>query len=167
MRISIIAAHGTNREIGRGNTLLWHLPPDLAQFERLTRDHPLIMGRKTFHSIVDKRNGELLSGNRPHIVLTGNRIFTYAGIRKAASLDQAIELAGLFDDDEVFVIGGGQVYEQALPFADRLCLTLIHDKKKDADVFFPPYEDTFRQTKKSGLQSFKGLYYEFAEYERV
>lgn len=165
MQISIIAALGMNREIGRGNTLLWHLPPDLGNFSRLTRDHPLIMGRKTFQSvIIDRRHGELLSGNRPHIVITNDSAFKHPGIHKAASLDEAVELAGLHGS-EVFVIGGGKVYQDALPVANRLYLTLIRDKKKDADAFFPEYEHLFRKTKPSKLEDFKGLHYEFAEFE--
>jgi dihydrofolate reductase len=124
--ISIVAAIGKNRELGRGNRLLWHIPDDLKRFKQLTMGHPVIMGRKTFESI-----GKPLPG-RENLIVS----------RKGLSLEQALQKAKALDQEEVFVIGGAQIYEQALPYTNRLYLTLIDDSK-DADTFFPPYEKIF------------------------
>lgn len=125
-RISIIAATGKNRELGRGNGLLWRIPDDLKRFKQLTTGHPVIMGRKTFESI-----GKPLPG-RTNLVVS----------RSSLSLEDALAQAKKLDAQEIFIIGGAQIYEQALPYAGRLYLTLIDDSK-DADAYFPAYEHTF------------------------
>ena len=128
MIISLIAAMDRNRLIGCDNELPWKLPADLAHFKRVTMGKPVVMGRRTFESI-----GRPLPG-RTNIVLTRMAGFNADGVLKADSLETAFALAG--DVDEVMVIGGGAVYEQALPLARRLYLTLV-DGEFDGDAWFP------------------------------
>jgi|SRR5665811_2315820 len=127
--ISIITAIGKNNELGKGNTLLWYMPADMKYFRETTKGHPIIMGRKTFESI-----GNPLP-NRKNIVITRNKNYLRHGVDVVHSLEEAISL---FDDTkEVFVIGGAEIYKQAMPLADRLYITHIDAKDKEADAFFP------------------------------
>jgi dihydrofolate reductase len=128
MIISIIAAMDRNRLIGRDNQLPWRLPADLAHFKKTTMGKPVVMGRKTFESI-----GKPLPG-RTNIVLTHSLDFAAEGVLAADSLESALEQAG--DVAEVMVIGGGAVYRQALPLAQRLYLTLV-DEAFEGDAWFP------------------------------
>lgn len=129
--VSLVVAMGANRAIGREQALLWRLPADLAHFKQLTLGHPLIMGRATFDSI-----GRPLPG-RTSIVLTRDRDWSHEGVEVAHDLPAAIERAGELDD-EVFVIGGGQVYAEALErdLIDLMVVTRVADAP-DADTFFP------------------------------
>jgi dihydrofolate reductase len=131
--LSIIAALANNRVIGRANRLPWHLPADLAHFKRLTMGKPILMGRKTWDSLPG------LLPHRTHIVVTRNPAFAADGVLVAPSLDEALQLAG--DVDEVMIIGGADLYEQTLPIANRLYLTLV-DTEVDGDAFFPSLDDT-------------------------
>lgn len=128
MTLAIIAAVGRNRAIGRNGTMPWHLSEDLRRFKRLTKGHTVLMGRKTWDSLgkplVDRRN----------VVITKRSIPT---VETYPSVDAALE--AVEGDDLVFVIGGGEIYTQLLPKADRLYLTIV-DQLPDADTFFPPYE---------------------------
>lgn len=138
MTISIICVLGRNRAIGRGGRLPWHIPEDLKRFKQLTMGHVIVMGRKTLDSI-----GRLLPG-RTHVVITRDPGFQREGCVAAHTVEAALAQAARLDAEsfrtgEVFVIGGGQVYEQVLPRADRLYLTLVDDAPADADVFFPDY----------------------------
>lgn len=128
MIVSCIVAVSDNRVIGCGNRLPWHLPADLKRFKKLSMGHHIIMGRKTFESI-----GRLLPG-RTSIVITRNPKYEAPGAVLVLSLDEAFEKAA--SDDEVFVIGGEAIFEQALPRADRLYLTRVH-ASFEGDVFFP------------------------------
>jgi dihydrofolate reductase len=131
-RISIIAALGENRELGRENNLIWRISPDLKRVKALTMGHPIIMGRKTFDSI-----GHPLPG-RTNIVIT--RVPTpIEGCLVFDSLEKALETGLALDHEEIFIFGGASIYEAALPRTDRLYLTLIHETAPDADVHFPPY----------------------------
>jgi dihydrofolate reductase len=133
VQVNIIAALGAEtRAIGKENDLLWKIPGDLPRFKRLTTGHPIIMGERTFASI-----GRPLPG-RTNIVLTHDTQFAPPGVLIAHSLEEALRKAEA-EDEEVFVIGGGQVYAQALPVADRLYLTLVHDGA-EGDTFFPAYD---------------------------
>src|SRR5579864_9550221 len=127
-RLSIIVATDANHGIGINNTLPWHLPEDLAHFKRTTTGHPIIMGRKTFDSI-----GRPLP-NRRNIVITRNPQWQHAGVESAGSIAAA---AALVHDSgaEAFIIGGAQVYAEALPLAERLIVTEIA-KSFDCDAFF-------------------------------
>jgi dihydrofolate reductase len=130
MKISIIAAIGTNNEIGKGNELLCPLPADLKHFKEITTGHTVIMGRKTFDSLP---NGPL--PHRTNIVISRNPELKLKGAIVCSSLD--IALWKVIDEEEVFIIGGAQIYRQALPVADKLYLTEIHAAFPDADRFFP------------------------------
>ncbi|PKE32641.1 type 3 dihydrofolate reductase [Rahnella sp. AA] len=130
MIISLIAALATDRVIGMENAMPWHLPGDLAWFKRNTLNKPVIMGRKTFESI-----GRPLPG-RLNIVISSNP-GGHEGVTWVTSVDAALSAAG--DVEEVMVMGGGRVYEQLLPKADRLYLTHI-DAEVEGDTHFPDYE---------------------------
>jgi dihydrofolate reductase len=133
-RISIIAAIGQNRELGKGNELIWRISPDLKRVKELTMGHPLIMGRKTYDSI-----GRPLPG-RTMIVITRAQM-CIEGCLVVDSLPKAIAAARAIDNEEVFIFGGASVYQEALPQTDRLYLTLIQASDGDADVFFPEFPD--------------------------
>ncbi len=156
--VSIIAAIGTGRTLGKSNDLLWRIPDDLKRFRALTTGHPIVMGRKTFESI-----GKPLP-NRTSIVVTRDTSWQHEGVVVASSIVEALEKAKAIDS-EVFIIGGGQIYEQALPFADRLQLTLI-EAAKDADIYFPAYEDTFTKVTFHEDREHEGLKYKWVDLER-
>ncbi len=130
MIISLIVAIGKNNEIGKDNDMLCHLPADLKHFKEITSGHPVIMGRKTFESLP---KGPL--PNRRNIVISRNPELKIEGAEVYPSLDQA--MLKLIDEEEVFIIGGAQIYKQMLPDADKLYLTKIHTDFPDADTFFP------------------------------
>jgi dihydrofolate reductase len=138
MRINLIAAMANNGVIGKDNAMPWHLPADFAWFKRHTLGHPVLMGRKTFESI-----GKPLPGRR-NVVITRNTDWRKAGVEVAPSLDAALAL--LNPSDDVFVIGGGDVYAQALPLADRLLITFV-DVHIEGDTRFPPWHrERWRET---------------------
>lgn len=164
-KVCIVAAISRRRRaLGKGNQLLWHIPEDLQRFKELTLGHPVIMGRKTFESIVSYL-GHPLPG-RTNIVVTGNPLFRYPGIIIANNLHDAFENARVLDTEEIHVIGGAEIYRQALPMTNRLYLTLIDDEL-GADAFFPEYEKQFTKvvaTEKRETKS--GLAYEWVTLER-
>ncbi len=130
--ISIIAAIGENRELGKDNKLLWQIAEDLKRFKQITAGHPVIMGRKTYESI-----GRPLP-KRVNIVITRDRSYKPVGCTVAHSLDEALAVAQKIDPVEIFVIGGGEIYKQALDQADKLYLTLVKGTY-EADAYFPEY----------------------------
>lgn len=140
MLVSIIVAASANNVIGIGGELPWHLPEDLKRFKQTTMGKPMIMGRLTYASI-----GRALPGRRS-IILTRQDDFSAAGCETASSPDEAIRLAG--DVPEVMVIGGGKVYEQMLPMADRIYLTRVH-AQIDGDVYFPALVESAWKTVES------------------
>ncbi len=132
-KLSLIAVIGKNREIGKDNHLLWNIPGDLARFRKITQGHPVIMGRKTFESI-----GHPLPG-RTNIVVSHS--LKTPGVVVVSSLEEAIEKAREAPGSgEIFVIGGGSLYGQAIARADRLYLTVVDRMAPGADTFFPPYD---------------------------
>ena len=139
-RTSIIAALGKDRALGKDNQLLWHIPKDLKRFKTLTLGHPVVMGRKTFESIVAQLGKPL--PERTNIVITRDAAWAHEGVEVAHTIEEALAKAKEVDQEEVFVIGGAQVYDQALPFADRLYLTLV-ESAAEGDTFFPEYEHMF------------------------
>ncbi len=153
--ISLIVAMTDDRVIGRDNKLPWHLPEDLARFKRLTMGHPIVMGRKTFESI-----GKALPG-RQNIVVTRNRSWNASGIDIAKSLSEAISKATR--KDEVFIIGGASVFQEALPMADRLYLTIVH-AVIPGDTFFPPFklEPTYKIVEQTQHKSDAGEKFTFS-----
>ncbi len=130
MLISLIVAMANRRVIGCGNAMPWHMPADLRHFKAVTLGKPVVMGRRTFESI-----GRPLPGRR-NLVISRNPEWQAADVEVAPSLDAA--LARLADYDEVMIIGGGQLYAEALPRADRLYLTHI-ELAVEGDTFFPDY----------------------------
>ena len=163
-RISMIAAIGKNRELGRENKLLWHIPDDLERFKQLTAGHPVIMGRKTFESILGYL-GKPLPG-RKNIVVSRNPTWEHEGAVTATSLGEAIEQAAETGTNEAFIIGGAQIYEAALPHANKLYLTVIDDEK-DADSFFPQYENEFTKRVFEEERQWNGLKYTWVDLERA
>lgn len=131
MSVTLVAAMGANRVIGRDGALPWHLPEDLAHFKALTLGHPIVMGRATFESI-----GRPLPG-RTTIVLTRQRDWMAEGVEVAASLEAALARAAELDD-EVFLVGGGQAYAEALQrgLVDFMALTRVR-QSPDGDTYFP------------------------------
>ncbi len=155
MKISIIAAIGPNRELGRNNKLLWHIGEDLKRFKKLTQGHAVIMGRKTYESI-----GKPLP-NRTNIIITHDDKFSAHNCIVVHSIKEAIKIGKDLSPEEIFFIGGGEVYRQALPYAQKLYLTVV-EGRYEADTFFPPYP-TFTQVvyQKSGES--EGYQYKWME----
>lgn len=137
MRVSIVVAASENGAIGKDNQLLWHLPDDLKRFKKLTLGHPIIMGRKTYESI-----GKPLP-SRPSIVVTHSDEFRSTGVLVAHSLEQALEIARTLDEEEAFIIGGGEIYRQALEknLVKRIYLTRVH-AEVEGDAFFNIPDDS-------------------------
>lgn len=157
MRLSLVAALAHNRVIGRDNKLPWHLPEDLKHFRALTSGHPVIMGRKTFESI-----GRPLPG-RLNIVISRNGELRIPGVTTVTSLDQALlECKGKPGNEEVFVIGGAQIYSEALPRADRLYLTIL-EQGVEGDALFPEWRESgFREvSRREGLTEPRHTYFVF------
>ena len=156
--ISIIAAISQDRALGKNNKLLWHIPKDLARFKKITTGHPVIMGRTTFESL-----GKPLPG-RTNIIITRDDNYQAEGCIICHSLEGAINIAKEKDHKEVFVIGGGQIYNQTINLADKLYLTLVKGKF-DADTYFPDYS-VFRKIifQKEGY--YKQYQYTFLELVR-
>jgi dihydrofolate reductase len=127
VKLAIIAAIGRNRAIGKNGTMPWHISDDLKRFKRITKGHAVLMGRKTWDSLgkplVDRRNVVITRGSIP-------------GVETYGSVEAALD--AVKGEDVVFVIGGGEVYRQLLPKADRLYLTVV-DQEPEADTFFPEY----------------------------
>lgn len=129
--IALIVAMAENRVIGKNNDLIWHLPADLKHFKNLTTGHPIIMGRKTFESI-----GKPLP-NRTSVVVTHQQDYQPEGCVVVHSLEEAIERAQELGQ-EVYIIGGAQIYRQSLPLADTIFLTEVHHSF-EGDTFFPEF----------------------------
>ena len=160
--ISLIAAVAKNRAIGKDGLLLWHLPEDMRYFRETTRGKPVIMGRKTWESLPESFRP--LPG-RKNIVISRNPAYDAAGATLVGSLEEAIRQAK--DSEEVFVIGGADIYRQALPLAHRLYLTEVA-QDFDADAFFPDHlESDWKEISRSGQKSKSGLEFAFAVYQRV
>jgi dihydrofolate reductase len=128
-----IAAMSLNRVIGNGNQIPWHLPEDFKWFKATTTGHIIVMGRKTFESI-----GKPLP-NRETIVLSRSK-FSHPGVKTVCSLE---ELPAMTAPRQVFICGGAQIYEQALPLCSELLLTLVK-RQVEGDAFFPKFEDQFQ-----------------------
>lgn len=132
--ISVVAAG--NRAIGRNNDLLFNLPADLAHFKKITHGHPVIMGLNTYKSLPF-----LLPGRLNIVLMPKENRIEIEGATVVHSLPEAYEVAAEQDQEEIFVIGGGYVYSQAIKDANRLYLTVVEADVTDADVFFPDYSE--------------------------
>lgn len=162
-RISIIVAHSRNMVIGKGNDLIWKIPNDQARFKKLTMGHPVVMGRKTWESILEKFRP--LPG-RTNFVITRDSSYSAPGATVAISIENALTGARQAPgNEEIFIVGGGEIYKQALPLTDRLYLTVV-DKEVEGDTFFPEYANIF--TKKISEESgeFEGLKYSYLVLEK-
>ena len=159
--ISIIAAVAKNRAIGFKNKLIYWLPNDLKRFKALTTGHTIIMGRNTFLSLP---KGAL--PNRRNIVLSRSAK-AFEGCDVYPSLEAALEHCT--PDEDIYIIGGASVYRQALPLADRLCLTEIDDTPAEADTFFPPYEDDWQEENREDhpVDDRHAFPYSFVDYIRL
>lgn len=153
----MIAAISKNRALGKDNKLLWKIPEDFKRYVAVTTGHTLIMGRKTFESI-----GRPLP-NRTNIIITRDANFKADGCIICHSLDEALAKAKEIEKSEIFINGGAQIYEQALPLADKLYLTVV-DQEVEADAFFPAY-DEFKKITFQKEGDFNGLKYTFLELE--
>ncbi len=162
-KIAIVVAIGKNRELGKDGKLLWHIPDDLKRFKELTKGHPIIMGRKTFESIVGYIGGPL--PERQNIVVTRDPSWTYDGVIVCGTIEEAIEKAKQLDQMEIHIGGGAEIYRQVLPLVDRLYLTIIDDEK-EADSFFPPYESEFTKKTYEEEREWQGIRYRWVNLER-
>ena len=159
--LSLIVAISENHVIGREGQLPWHLSADLKRFKQLTMGHHIVMGRKTYDSI-----GRQLPG-RISVVLTRQSEWTVEGVLTASDLPTALKLAG--DDEEVFVIGGSQIYQLALPLVDRLYVTQVH-ATVDGDTYFPAITDDqwqLQQTDSFAADEKNDHDYSFLVYSRI
>lgn len=130
----IIAAAAENNALGKDNQLLWHLPDDFKRFKAITTGHPIIMGRKTFESFPKPLP------NRTHIVITRQADYKVpSGVIVVNNMDDALDAAS--NDQQPFIIGGGEIYKQAMPLADKLEITRVHSNFENADTFFPNIDE--------------------------
>ena len=186
--ISIIAAVARNRAIGFKNKLIYWLPNDLKRFKALTTGHTIIMGRNTFLSLpkgaLPNRRNIVLSrsafvsppelggvsegrGGLKNGQTNSNLNALYPGCDVFPSLEAALEHCS--PDEDIYIIGGASVYRQALPLADRLCLTEIDDTPAEADTFFPPYEDDWQEENREDhpVDDRHAFPYSFVDYLRL
>lgn len=155
--VRIVVAYAQNRCIGRDNSLPWHIPADLAHFKQSTLGHPIIMGRKTWESI-----GRPLPG-RKNLVISRNPQFSAPGATLCPSLDEA--LAQCADAPVVCIIGGAQIYEQALPRVDEIYATEVHEQV-EGDSFFPPLDDSWQEVERQSQPPQNGHQFDFVVYKK-
>ncbi len=159
-KVVLVAAVARNGAIGKGNDLLVRIPEDQRRFREVTMGHPVLMGRKTWDSLPPKFRP--LPGRR-NIVVTRNAQWHADGAERAPSLEAALTMAA--GAEKACVIGGGELYALALPFADELLLTEI-DADLDGDTFFPLYRHAFVQAAREPHTTPDGLRFDFVRYER-
>ncbi|MEA3355109.1 MAG: dihydrofolate reductase [Patescibacteria group bacterium] len=161
-KISIIVAHDDKLGIGRKNKIPWYISEDFKHFKKITINHPIIMGRKTFESI-----GKPLP-RRSNIIITRNPNYIPTpewGCKSVNSLNKAIKLAKSIDNQEIFIIGGAEVYRQTLPLADKLYITHIKGSF-NCDTFFPDYSDQFNQVISTKTSQSNKYFYTFLELKK-
>ncbi len=161
--VSMIAITNKNRVIGYKNRLLWDIPDDLKHFKKITKGHVVVMGDKTFESL-----GRPLP-NRTNIIITRDKDYRAPECVIVHSLEDAL-LQGKKEEaklgnktEEIFIIGGGSIYAQMLPFTDKLYLTVVDDEPKNADTFFPDYSEFKNIVSESVEYEHNGLKYKFIE----
>jgi len=190
-KISLIAALSENRAIGKGNQLIWKIPEDLKRFREITFGHPVIMGRKTFESIgklLPNRTNIIITRDKEYKIKGAIIVHSFEEALSTArdvilNLSNSLRInsvknlggyrdpsvATLSQDDnarreEIFIIGGGQIFEQAIKIADKLYLTII-EKEFKGDTFFPDYS-SFKKVSESEIKKFQGIKYRFEEWEK-
>lgn len=154
----VVAIAEKTRGIGLNNKLLWNIPEDLKRFKEITSGHPIIMGRKTYESI-----GRPLP-NRTNIIITRNSDYKAPGCVVVESLERALEKAKNTHSEEIFIIGGGEIFKQALPVTDKLYLTIV-EGDFEADVFFPDYSE-FKQVIHTEKHESNGYTYTYIDLVR-
>ncbi len=160
--INVIVAKASNNVIGAKNELIWHLPNDLKHFKNLTSGHPIIMGRKTFESL-----GRPLP-NRTNIVITRDKNWQGENVEKEFSLEKAIESAKKINED-IYIIGGGNIYKQAMEFADVLYITEVHHEF-EGDTYFPEIDEEIWEEvdRENFMKDEKHPYaYSYVTYKRI
>ena len=160
--VTIIAAIAANNALGKDNQLIWHLPADLKRFKKTTLNHAVIMGRKTYESL-----GKPLP-NRTNILITRDKNYKAEGCLVVNSVKEALKAAAEVDENP-FILGGAEIYKQAMPFTDKLDITFVHHQF-EADVFFPEIDKTI--WKETSLENFKAdennkYDYSFVTFERI
>ena len=158
--VAAVVAIGRNRELGKSGKLVWRIPADVQRFRDLTRGHALILGRKTFESILSYRGTPL--PDRTNIVITRDPEWKYEGVITVHSVDEALKKAREIEKDEIHIGGGAEIYKEALPQIDKLYLTLI-DAEGDADTFFPPYETEFTKKVFEENHEWNGIKYKYID----
>jgi dihydrofolate reductase len=172
--ISIIAAVGQNNELGKSNELLWNLPADMKHFREKTSGHPVVMGQKTFESLGHDKEGKQIGRllpNRRNIILSQDNSFRKEGAEIVYSLDELLNLleSTIKKDEEVFIIGGGQIYKLFIDKADKLYITHVDASFPDAETFFPKInENNWQKIKgeKHPQDDLNQYGLEFAEYAK-
>jgi dihydrofolate reductase len=158
-KISIIVAMNNKRVIGLNNALPWHISEDLKHFKKLTLNHSVVMGRKTFESI-----GKPLK-QRKNIVISRNESLNFEGVMIVNSIDKAISIAN--DESEIFIIGGEQIYSISLSIATHMYITEVNNNN-EGDAFFPNFKkNQWSEISRQNLTSENGLDFSFVEYEKT
>ncbi|MPM36089.1 Dihydrofolate reductase [bioreactor metagenome] len=162
MQINLIYARADNGVIGKDGTMPWHLPEDLAHFKELTHGRPVIMGRKTWDSLPERFRP---LPDRTNIVVTRQEVWQDEGAKPATSLEDALQIASQ-SADTAWVMGGAQIYAQALPLAQRVEVTEIH-RNFEGDVFAPTLGPEWKETARSNGVGANGIPFSFVTYERI
>jgi dihydrofolate reductase len=161
LRVVLVAAVARNGVIGRDNAVPWRIPEDMERFRQVTMGHPVVMGRKTWDSLPDRFRP--LPGRR-NVVVTRSSEWASAGVERAGSFEQALRV--LEHEPEVFVIGGAEIYANALPLADELVITEV-DADIAGDTYFPEFDrDEFEETSREPRVSTDGTAFAFVTYAR-
>lgn len=155
MSVSMIAAIGKNRELGKNNDLIWHFKEDMKFFRETTTGNTVVMGRKTFESLPHALP------NRRNIVISSNKNYHAEGAEVVTSVGEALEKT---KSDNVFVIGGGKIYSEFLKYADKLYLTEIDAQCSDADTFFPEFDKSEFSKEKLTDFTVDGIHFEHILY---
>lgn len=155
MSVSMIAAIGKNRELGKNNDLIWHFKEDMKFFRETTTGNTVVMGRKTFESLPHALP------NRRNIVISSNKNYHAEGAEVVTSVGEALEKT---NSDNVFVIGGGKIYSEFLKYADKLYLTEIDAQCSDADTFFPEFDKSEFSKEKLTDFTVDGIHFEHILY---
>ncbi len=161
MQINLIYARADNGIIGKDGVMPWHLPEDLAHFKELTQGRPVIMGRKTWDSLPERFRP---LPDRINIVVTRQEVWQQEGAKPATSLEDALQIAGQ-SADTVWVMGGAQIYAQALPLAHRVEVTEIH-REFEGDVYAPTLGPEWKEIARSNQVAANGLSFSFVTFER-
>jgi dihydrofolate reductase len=157
-RVSIIVALSDNHAIGNKGQIPWNIPGEQKRVKEITTPHPLIMGRKTHEAI-----GRILPG-RLNIIVTSDPAYSAEGGEVVHSLKEGIDLATEKDKNEIFIFGGGKIFAEAMPYVDRLYLTVVH-KTVEGDAFFPDYSEFTHEIAREE-RDFEGLKYTYITLER-